>query len=793
MNNYIGQSVLRKEDGRLLRGRGKYLADLVVDPQTKHVAFWRSPYAHARIKTINVESARKLPGVVAILTGEDFSSVKPIRMDIALDGYAAQPQDPVAKEKVNYAGEIVAVVVADDRYVAEDALELIEIRFEPLPAVTNVLKALEPEAPLVHEEVKGNVFYREKKILGDESLDDVFAHADFVVADTFKTSRITGTPLETRGCIGSYDVRRNSLSLWSSTQIPSIVHLKLAEIFGMPENNLRIMTPDIGGGFGVKAQIYPEEIAVAFLAKQLGVTVKWVQDRREDLLTGIHAREHQYDLEAAVSKDGIITALRVKMLTDAGAYSSFPFGCTLEATGGARMILGPYRIRNYQYETVAVVTNKAPGGAYRGVAQPSCFLAIEGLMDQIADRLGMDPAELRRRNMLTSSELPYTNPIGIHFDSGSYHETLEKALELGSYTEMRSRQAEAPQSSTSQIGIGLACYTEITGISSKGYKGRGVMDVPGYDSVRMRMDPSGTVSIYTTLSSQGQGHETTLAQIAATELGIGLDKVQVIEGDTGLAPLGTGTFASRTSITGAGAVHRAARELRQRLLDIAGEMLDAPEDQLLLGGEHIMVRDREDSLPLSTVLREAYGLGTGGSESGNIQGLEVISYYDPPPANWSNATHLAVIELDRTTGAIVFLDYVVVSDCGRIINPLIVDGQIQGGVAQGIGEALLEALHYDSNGQLLTATWGDYLIPSALDVPNQQIDHIETPCPSTEGGYKGMGEGGAIGALPAVINAINDALKRSENWSGQFITQVPVTPEVILRHLGVFGGRSENS
>ncbi|MBI2873905.1 MAG: xanthine dehydrogenase family protein [Firmicutes bacterium] len=785
VTGYIGRSVKRKEDARLLRGEGRYLDDLN-HLKPKQVAFWRSPYAHARIKAVRTAEARELPGVIAVFTGEDFAPVKPLVTEIQLEGYVAKPQDPVARDKASHAGEIVAVVVAEDRYIAEDALELIEVDFEPLPAVVDVDAALAEGSSLVHTEVPGNIYYRGRRVFGE--VEAAFAKAELVFRETFRTSRIAGTPLEARGCLAEYDPYQDVLTVWSSTQIPSILHLKLAEIFGMHENGIRIIAPDMGGGFGIKAQIYPEEIIIPFLARALRLPVKWVQDRREDLLTGVHARDHRYELEAAVTREGVLTALRLRMLTDAGAFSSFPFGCTLEATGGARMILGPYKIRNYEYDTIAVATNKAPAGAYRGVAQPSCFFAIEGLMDIIAGKLGLDPAEIRRRNMLSSAELPYTNPIGIHFDSGSYGESLEKALQSARYAEVRGEQSRIPADAGRQIGIGLACYTEISGISSKGYQSRGVADVPGYDSVRMRMDPSGTVAIYTTLTSQGQGHWTTFAQIAATELGIEPDQVRVVDGDTGLAPLGTGTFASRASITGGGAVFRAAREIKRILLRVAGGMLDdLPPEELELGEGFVRARGRKLKVTLREAARKAYEIRSGGSETREIPGLEVIAYYDPPPSNWSNAVHLAVVELNLVTGFPRFLDYVVVSDCGNLINPMIVDGQIQGGAAQGIGEALLEALEYDPGGQLLTASWGDYLIPTALDVPEMKIEHITTPCPSTEGGVKGMGEGGAIGALPAVVNAVNDALRRSRCWTGVPITRAPVKPEDILRRVGAVG------
>ncbi|WP_420623523.1 xanthine dehydrogenase family protein molybdopterin-binding subunit [Candidatus Poriferisodalis sp.] len=754
----VGQSVLRREDDYLLRGQGRFVDDLPAPINTLHLAFVLSPYAHARILSIDVSEARALDGVVDVLTGEDLAAlVKPIAAQIELPGYHLNSRDVLAVDEVRFAGEAVAVVVAESQYLAEDGIELVQVDYEPLPVVTKIEEATDPAAPQVNPTVPGNVYYE-----GRFTTDGVaagFEAAAHVISENFHSNRVTAVPIEPRGCLAVPEQAGN-LVFYSSTQIHHLLRTALAEFLDVSESTLRVVVPDVGGGFGIKAALYPEEFVCAALALRLRRPVKWIQDRYGALLTDVHARDNRYRVEAAVDDDGIVLALKAEIRTNGGAYSALPFGCTLETTGGARMIVGPYRITEYSYTATAVATHTAPVLAYRGVAQPVCFMAIEGIMDRIARRLELDPAEVRLRNMVPTSELPWTNVVGVRYDTGSFVESLKMAMEMAKYDEFRARQAAQGRLVDGKYrGIGICSFTEVSGTGAPGWRARGLTRLPGFDSGTVKVEPTGKVTAFVSHAHSGQGHFTTFAQVVADELGARLEDVTVIEGDTAAGPYGTNTFASRSAVTGGGALVRASEKARLKLARIAADMLEStPEDIVVSDGQMHVAGVPSRSLSFQEVAETAYAMNTFDLPEGESFGIEETDFYDPPLVTMANATHIAQVAVDAGDGTVDIEGYTVVHDCGRVINPMIVEGQVMGGVAQGIGEALMEEFVYDPDGQVRTATLVDYLLPSSVDVPSFQIAHIESPSIDAVGGFKGVGEGGVIGAVPALVNAVADAL-----------------------------------
>ena len=754
----VGQSVLRREDDYLLRGQGRFVDDLPAPINTLHLAFVLSPYAHARILSIDVSEARALDGVVDVLTGPDLAAlVKPIAAQIELPGYHLNSRNVLAVDEVRFAGEAVAVVVAESHYLAEDGIELVQVDYEPLPVVTKIGEATDPAAPQVNPTVPGNVYYEGR--FATDGVAAGFEAAAHVISEDFRSNRVTAVPIEPRGCLAVPEHAGN-LVFYSSTQIHHLLRTALAEFLDVSESTLRVVVPDVGGGFGIKAALYPEEFVCAALALRLRRPVKWIQDRYGALLTDVHARDNRYRVEAAVDDDGIVLALKAEIRTNGGAYSALPFGCTLETTGGARMIVGPYRITEYSYTATAVATHTAPVLAYRGVAQPVCFMAIEGIMDRIARRLELDPAEVRLRNMVPTSELPWTNVVGVRYDTGSFVESLNQAMEMAKYDEFRARQAAQGRLVDGKYrGIGICSFTEVSGTGAPGWRARGLTRLPGFDSGTVKVEPTGKVTAFVSHAHSGQGHFTTFAQVVADELGARLEDVTVFEGDTAAGPYGTNTFASRSAVTGGGALVRASEKAKLKLARIAAFMLEStPEDIVVSDGQMYVAGVPSRALSFQEVAETAYAMNTFDLPEGESFGIEETDFYDPPLVTMANATHIAQVAVDAGDGTVDIEGYTVVHDCGRIINPMIVDGQVMGGVAQGIGEALMEEFVYDPDGQVRTATLADYLLPSSVDVPNFQIAHIESPSIDAVGGFKGVGEGGVIGAVPALVNAVADAL-----------------------------------
>ncbi len=772
---YVGREMLRREDEYLLRGKGRFVDDLAEPRDLIHLAFVLSPFAHAAIEAIDAQAALALAGVIAVLTGDDLARlVRPIETEIDFPGYIRHGRDVLARRVVRFVGEQVAVVLAENAYVAADAVELVDVTYRPLPVAADLETARAPGMPLVHDHIPNNVIFENH--FATENFDAVFAAAGQVVRERFRSGRVAGVPIEPRGCLALPDPVADSITFYSSTQVPHILRTALAHNLDFSESRIRVVVPEVGGGFGTKAQVYPEEFVAVALARKYRRPVKWIQDRREELLTNIHSRDHRYDVAAAIDGDGRITALKLELLTNAGAYSSYPFGCTLEPTGGARMIVGPYQIRNYAYDCYAIATHTCPSGAYRGVAQPTCFLAIEGIMDRIGRRLGIDPAEVRRRNTIRPDQMPWTNVVGVRYDTGSYLESLEKALAAIGYDEFRARQPADLQSAGKYRGSGICAFTEISGTGAPGWRARGLIRMPGFDSAQIRVEPTGQVTAFISHANGGQGHLTTFAQVVADQLGAKFEDVTIVEGDTASTPYGTNTFASRSAVTGGGAAIRASDKVAAKMRRIAGHMLEAAaHDIVLRAGRAEVAGVPELSVSFEQIAETAYSMNNFSLPDGEDYGLQATDFYDPPLATMANAVHVATVAVDREDGTIAIERYHVVHDCGRIINPIIVAGQIHGGTTQGLGEALMEELVYDAEGQLLNANLLDYLLPTALDVPDYRLDHIESPSIDTVGGFKGVGEGGVIGAVPAITNAVADALA----GLNANVNRIPLRPSYI--------------
>jgi aerobic carbon-monoxide dehydrogenase large subunit len=709
------------------------------------VAFVRSPHAHARLVAIDATAARALPGVAAVVTGDDLrEAARPLAPRMVGGGFVPTEWAALAHGIVRFAGEAVAAVVAGDAYLAADARELVRVEYEPRPAVATI------DAALAADEV----LFRRSSRRGD--VDTIFAAAPVVLAERFTHGRLAAMPMEPRGIVADWD--GDTLTGWASTQVPSLLRSTLAASLGLDETRIRVIAPDVGGAFGLKTHVFPEDLAIAALARRCGRPVKWIEERREQLGAASHAREQRIDVELAATAEGVVRGLRARVVSDTGAYHIFPLTGALEPLGSAAILPGPYRTEAYEYEAVAVFTHKPPLGAYRGVGMTMGAFAMERMLDLLAARLGLDPAEVRRRNFIPRDAYPFTSASGMTYDSGDYPTALEHALELADYTALRRDQARA-RAAGRLVGIGLAAYTEYTGMGSAVFRGRGMEDVRGVEGATVTMDPDGSVRCALSFPSQGQGHATTIAQLIADRLGVGLDRVRLLGSDTAGAPPGGGTFGSRGAVTMGGTAVTAAERLRSRLLRLAGHRLEAAAEDVVLEAGRAHVRGfPERVVTIAELARSAYSAPRGGLPAGLDPGLSITVHFDPPGPTFSGAVHLAVVEVERATGRVRLQRYVVVEDCGPVVNPTIVEGQVHGAVAQGIGEALLEGIVYDAEGQLLTATLMDYAMPRADDVPSFEVGHLETPSPLMPDGRKGMGEGGTIGAPAAIANAVADAV-----------------------------------
>ncbi|WP_108663503.1 xanthine dehydrogenase family protein molybdopterin-binding subunit [Acuticoccus kandeliae] len=772
---HIGRPVPRQEDSRLLRGYGAYVDDLPEPPGTLYLGCVRSPVAHARITSIDLSEALSMPGVVAGYTAADLTpSIRTMEPDRPKPGYKATFRDVMPTDRVRYVGDTVAVILAEDPYLLEDALETVLVDYEALPVVVSIEDAIAEGATAVHDDIADNIpFAGQYKT---EGFDAAFASAHLVVKDTFRSARMAGVSLEPRGVMASYDKGKGALTLWSSTQIPHLLRTSLGELLDMAESQIRVVAPDVGGGFGIKAHVYPEEVIAAALARRLGGTIKWVGDRQDDFVTSTHSRDYRYDVEMALARDGTILAVRNRLHVNIGAYACFPFGSSAEAGGGAIYLPGAYKFAHYAFETHSVFTNTAPVGVYRGVAAPIAHFAQEGLIDRAAAALGIDKLEMRRKNLVQPEDLPFTNAAGISSDTQSHAACLEEALAAIDYEGFRRDHPRGEVRDGKRYGIGIACITEHTGQGASRYRTRGLHRVPGFEGATVRMESDGRLVAAVSQSTQGQGHLTVFAQIIAEHLGVDPGEISVEEGDTATSPFGSGTFASRAAVVAGGAVFRASETLAAKLKRIAGFHLEvAPDDIELTGGE-ARVAGADMAMSFRELAAIAHSLEARPLPEGEDYGLESRAFYDPPNVSIANAVHIAVVSVDVGTGRVAVERYAVAHDCGRMINPMLVAGQVHGGVAQGIGEALMEGVVYDEEGQLLTTQLLDYLLPSSCDIPDIAMVHIESETDATLGGFKGAGEGGVIGAVPAVAGAVNDALA----GTGAFVNRLPLRPESIL-------------
>jgi carbon-monoxide dehydrogenase large subunit len=754
---WVGASVPRKEDRRMLLGRGRFVADLT-RPGLLHAAFVRSPHAHARIGRIDVDAALKAPGVAAVFTAASLGDPYLLAL-LERDEFVPTEMPILAGDKVRFVGEPVAVVVADDAYRAEDATELVEVDWDPQPAVASIEAATASGAPRLHEEAEGNRLV-DLLMFDDDRLPDIFAQAAVTVTASFRSARVAALPLEGRACLAEWDDRDDQLVMHVSTQVPHQVRSGVAQALGLPERAIRVIAPDVGGGFGLKCVVGREEVAVAAAALRLRRPVRWTEDRQENLTAAFHGHEQQYEVRAAFGPDGTILALDAEIDCDTGAYSVFPFTCAVEPLMASTELPGVYKVPAYRARGRAIATNKAPAAPYRGVSRPQIVLVMERLMEKAAEALGLDPLDVRRTNLIGPGEFPYTGVNKITYDEGSYRESLdlaEKHVTEQAWPAERDRLRAAGQ----RAGIGYSCFSERTAFGTPAMSQRRMRMTPGYDTAMVRMDPTGEVIVTTGTCGHGQGHETTFAQIVADRLGVHPDQVRLRQGDTDLASYGWGTWGSRSVVIGGGAAGRAADIVASQLRKAAGSLLEAsPADVELADGTARIRGDAGASIPISEVARLVHFQAHRLPEDVRY-GLEARATFDPP-GTFSNASHAAMVVIDPGTCAIRLHRYLVVEDCGVVINPMVVDGQVRGGVTQGVAAALLERICFDPDGQPVSATLMDYLAPTAAEMCAVDIVHLETPSRSGETGAKGMGEGGTIGAPAAVLGAINDALSDTD-------------------------------
>ena len=769
---FVGAPIRRLEDPRLLTGHGSFTDDHA-PARCAHVAFRRADHPHARIVAIDTAAAARAPGVIGVFTAADLAPlIRPLRATSRMKEYHATEILALARDIVRYVGQPVVAVLADSRYTAEDAAELLDIAYEPLPVATSAAEAAAPGAPILHPEAGTNVLLTRAFTRGD--IDAAFAAASVTIGGTFRLGRKTPAAIENRACLAEWDHARRALTIHATTGIPGVLRDALAECLDLPGTRVRVIAGDVGGSFGGKGSVYPEELTVAALARKLGRPVKWAGDRLEDLTTTSQAFDETVTTELALAADGTMLGLRADVLGDIGAGSIYPWTASLEPVQVVSFLPGPYRIPAYAARVRGVATPKSPTGPYRGVGRPAATFAMERLVDLAAARLGLDPAELRRRNLVTADEFPYRTGSGLIWDRAGFQESLAAACEFGQYAALRAEQ-KAARAEGRCFGIGLATYAELTGIGSRIAVAPGMPINTGTETSTIRIDATGAVTAAFGIAAHGQGLETALAQVVADALGCRIEDIAILQGDSALVPSSTGTYASRSAVIAGGAGTLAAREVRRKLLRAAALLLEVAEADLDATDGIVRVVGTDRSLTFREIARAVY------SEMGRIprdkrEDLAASETYDPYLGTAACATHLAAVEIDPETYHITIRAYHVAEDCGRIINPLIVDGQVQGGVAQGIGAALLEDVVYDETGQILTASFVDYLLPTAAEILPIGITHLKLPPPDNLLGVRGMGEGGTIGAPAAIANAVADAL-------GLAITDLPITPDRLFRLL----------
>ncbi|MER3426952.1 MAG: carbon monoxide dehydrogenase [Pyrinomonas sp.] len=788
MAKYIGRRIKRTEDPRLIKGLAHYVDDIKL-PDTLHVAFLRSIYAHARIARLDTSEAAKAPGVVAVFTGEDVGEqIGPVPCASALEGLKVPDHRPLARGKVYFVGHPIAAVVATDPYAARDAVDLIAVDYEELPAVVDAEEAAKPTSPVIHEQFGDNIAYR--LTAGEGDIDAALASADRVIRQRIVNQRLAPVALEPRGVLARYLPGEEELTIWSSTQIPHLLRTQLAIMLGIPENKLRVIAPEVGGGFGSKLNVYGEEALLGWISRRLGNPVKWIETRRENLQATIHGRGQVGEIEIGCKNDGTVTGLRYNVIADLGAYLQLLTPAIPTLTG--LMLSGSYKIPAIQINVTGVFTNKMATDAYRGAGRPEATYVVERAMDLVAAELGLDPIAVRRKNFPRPEEFPFKTATGLFYDSGDYEAALDKALKISDYAKLREEQRRARDEGR-LIGIGVSSYVEICALGPSQ-----AMPAGGWESATVRIEPTGKVTVLTGVSPHGQGQETSFAQIVADELGVDINDVAVIHGDTSIVQYGIGTFGSRATAVGGTAVLKAVEKLKEKLNRIAAHLLGADASQLTFSEGRFSVQEAKRTTAAAVGEAPATSLPepkTNGKRSLTLKdialaahlakdlppdmepGLSATYFFEPKNFTFPFGTHIVAVEIDRETGEVKFLRYVAVDDCGKVINPMLVEGQIQGGIAQSIGQALYEEVVYDEQGQIVTGTLMDYAVPRARMVPRLELDRTETPTDVNPLGIKGVGEAGTIGATPAIVNAIVDALAPF----GIRHLDMPIKPETIWR------------
>jgi carbon-monoxide dehydrogenase large subunit len=769
----VGARIRRREDPRLITGRATYVDDVKAIDML-YAAFIRSPYGHAKIRSIDLAPAKGFPGVFAAYEGGDLvrAGVKDLPVAHKMAQLLVPPHPALAVGETRYVGEAVAVVVANDPYVARDAAELVNVTYDELPAVTDPLKALEGK-PYVHEAFGTNVAFRLPLKSGDP--DAAFQSADAVIKQRFVNQRLAPVPVEPRGVVAQWNRGEEALTVTTSTQIPHLLRTQLALVLGLPENHIRVIAPEVGGGFGSKLNVYSEEVACAWLAMQLGRPVKFIETRSECFQAMIHGRDQIDDVEVAVKNDGTITAMRLRVVANLGAY--FQLLTPVIPTLTLLMAPGCYQIPNMDTECIGVFTNTMPTDAYRGAGRPEATYLIERTLDLVARKLDLDPVEIRRRNFIKSDKFPYTTAMGLTYDSGRYEATMDHALKAADYAGLRKEQ-EAARKAGRLVGIGISTYVEVCGMGPSA-----AMPAAGWDSATIRVEPTGAVTVLTGVSPHGQGEETTFAQVVADELGVPIEQITVLHGDTDKVQYGVGTFGSRGTAVGGAALKMAIDVIKAKAIQIAAHQWEANPADLEYRDGKIMVKG-DPSKAMTTA--EAGFLAFMGDKlpPGMEPGLDATRRFEPPNFVYPFGTHICVVEVDPQTGTTKILRYLATDDCGKIINPMIVGGQIHGGIAQGVAQALFEEVVYDENGALLTGTLLDYAVPRAADLPNFELDHTVTPTDVNPLGVKGVGEAGTIASTPAVVNAVIDALAPL----GITHIDMPLKPEKVWNAIQQAGG-----
>ncbi|HMJ45334.1 MAG TPA: xanthine dehydrogenase family protein molybdopterin-binding subunit [Pseudolabrys sp.] len=756
---WVGRAMRRVEDPALVQGQGRFTADL---PATHWVRFVRSPNAAGKIGNIGK------PGNAMVITAADLKGVKPITPMLHKFSYKPVAQPILADGVVRYVGEAVAAVVAPSEEEAEDIAELVELAIDETTPVIDARDALKDGAPQIHAVAPGNIILEGK--VKTNGFDAIWTSAAKIITIDARSHRQNATPMEARAAHAAYDATSGRVTLTCTTQMPHLMRTAIADVLGMPESDLRVIAPDVGGGFGQKMSLCAEYVVVVWLARKLKSSVAWTEDRRENLIASFHSRDQYITLEAAFDANAKLLALRADVVSNVGAYSCFPTTSGVEPLMAMAEMPGPYDVQQYQCLARGVITNTCTMAAYRGVSRPVITFTLERLMDKAATAFALDPIDIRRRNLI--DKFPYKSAMGLEYDEATYKETLEMAVKAIDVPAFRARQIAA-RAKGQYLGIGFATFSERTGYGSPAFAARGMEITPGWETVILTVDPSGFVEARIGSSPHGQGLRTTLAQIIADEIGVTPDVIKIVHGDTDTSPYGWGTFASRSLVISGGATLIAAQKVRAKLIKIASHMLEVAPDDIVLADGLAKVAGTDRSVTIAKMAREAYTQTH--RFKGEIEpGMTETGTYDPP-GTFSNACHVAIVEVDIETGHTKIERFLVAEDAGRIINPMIADGQVVGGIAQGIGNALLEEIIYDEGGGILTANLADYMPPTASEMPPVELHHIETPSTQSITKAKGLGEGGCIGAPAAVVNAINDALSPF----GVQIDEIPATPQRI--------------